>query len=165
MKKVIILIVFLILPLANSITSEQKDILKEAIDSANTKYDFEKLMDLLNRQKVDLSDENGISANINSLSRKFNVDLANYPDIKGIKEKEINWTVVVAASLFVIVLIFEVYRIKKTKNKKEEESNIQQLEDYIKDALKKGYAKTEIREILLKNNWDEGIVDDVLRNI
>lgn len=152
---------FLILPLANSITSEQKSILEEAIDSANTKYDFEKLMDLLNKQKVDLSDETEIISDINSLSRKFNVDLGNYPDIKGIKEKKekINWTVIAAVSLFIIALIFEVYM---AKNKKK---NTQQLEDYIKDAIKKGYTKKQIKDILLKNNWDESTVDSVLRNI
>jgi len=161
MKKIIILMLFLILPLANSITSEQKSILEEAIDSANTKYDFEKLMDLLNKQKVDLSDETEIISDINSLSRKFNVDLGNYPDIKGIKEKKekINWTVIAAVSLFIIALIFEVYM---AKNKKK---NTQQLEDYIKDAIKKGYTKKQIKDILLKNNWDESTVDSVLRNI
>ena len=58
-------------------------------------------------------------------------------------------------------------KVKEIKEEKKEEReivvNYDGLENYVENALKNGYSKEQIKELLLKSGWEEKDVDFVFR--
>jgi len=59
-------------------------------------------------------------------------------------------------------------KVKEIKEEKKEEReivvNYDELENYVENALKNGYSKGQIKDLLLKSGWEERDVDFVFRH-
>lgn len=181
MKRILIILIlslFLFTTSINAITLEQKELLQDTLNTVgNNKQNFIKLLDLLNKNKVDLSNEDELAEKIKQVAVRFEINLRNY-NIRGLQPQlkediteqsssNLIW-IIPTIIAFATLLIYELFKINQlgvTKVKKEyTDEMIKELNNYIKNALKKGYTKEEIKRLLLANNWKEYVIDESLKN-
>lgn len=165
MKKIIILFISLLLIQSIcAITDKQRDNIKLTLSLAESSNEFTKLLELLNKNNVDLSNEDEIANEIIIKNELFNINLNNYPNIQGLKiEKEkpkkigINFAYIIGYILVIVlvtVLIVEICKTAKVNKEMKIETQFDELQQYIESEIKSGKDKEQLKNELIQTGWD-----------
>ena len=85
----------------------------------------------------------------------------------------VSWRYIVVVAIVLLIIAgagigFVFYEKAKKKSlrgklqlKKLKEESMEQLHNYVWEMMQQGYSKEKIREILLKEGWDESILDEL----
>ena len=179
MRKSLVILVFaflLINPIIFALSEQQSEKLKNILNLVkDDRHKFQQVMDLLNRKKVDLREEEVNVKIIKSAAERHGIELKQYPNIRGVRIELLPYIMTIGG-IILIIIGFEIYR-KVHKMPEHQELHelsrshqvhvpspqIYNLQQYIKTCTLRGYSKESIRDILLKQGWDAKTVDSVIK--
>ncbi|MBI4149472.1 hypothetical protein HY491_03415 [Candidatus Woesearchaeota archaeon] len=189
----LITLLFLFLPAAFALSSEQRAFLQDSIALAKTPGELRQVLQLLEQNNADLREEPAIFQALSEKAAAFSIPFADYPAIQlpalqqaqqlqasfGTSGSGIRWPLVSGVVLILLVIVgIELYRTLHTPRvadtadasyatfPSDDTSSIPPaLRSFLEDGLSKGYAPAELRTLLLKSGWDQEMVDAALQQI
>jgi hypothetical protein len=178
MRKSLVILIFVFLlinPIIFALSEQQSEKLKNILNLVkDDKHKFQQVMDLLNRKKVDLREEEVNVGIIKAASERHGIELKQYSNIRGIRIELLPY-LLTAGGILLIIIGFELYRkMHKTPEHQElhELSRAHQvhtpspqlynLQQYVKTCAQRGYTKEGIKQTLLKQGWDTRTINSVL---
>lgn len=169
-----IVLVFFVVSTVYALTEKQRENLEKTLDLAkDDKEKYERVLELLERKNVDLSDEKELSERIqNDMER---LDIKGFQGFKteepSPKKSKFSWVLVPV--VLVIVSIFGVAEFHRKKGKTlrlhelaqfhdvhKPHDELEKVENYIRECLHFGYPQEQIQKILLERGWKEEIINE-----
>ncbi|NQV08978.1 hypothetical protein HQ529_03955 [Candidatus Woesearchaeota archaeon] len=178
--KIILSFVFVILLVGTvyAITEQQRDNLNRTLDMVkNDKVKYEKVLLLLEKKDIDLSDEPDLKDRIEDDKKRLGID-TKYPEKEFFSPSKKGFPWIIGFVIMGLVSIFLVAEIERKKGHiirlhqiaefhgvHKPHNDLNKVDDYVSECMRFGYPTDKIESTLLDKGWNSEKIQQVLGEI